>query len=75
MHGFEPRVVVNKHEQILVSGVMSSDKGRRDISMDQTARVGWLIERGIVGMASGICCGAGCTAIEATMRERRWSIS
>eukprot|EP00965_Chrysotila_dentata_P016977 563634-Pleurochrysis_carterae.AAC.1 len=26
-------------------------------------------------MASGIRCGAGCAAVEATMRECRWSIS
>eukprot|EP00965_Chrysotila_dentata_P047955 1590593-Pleurochrysis_carterae.AAC.1 len=53
---------------------MRSDEGPGDVRMDKTASVGRFVERGIVGMSGGIRRGAGRTAVEATMRKRRWSV-
>eukprot|EP00965_Chrysotila_dentata_P030615 1019186-Pleurochrysis_carterae.AAC.2 len=64
-------MIVDEHEQVLITGVLCADEGSGDIRVDQAARMRWFVERRIVGMTSGICRGAGRTAVETTMRKRR----
>eukprot|EP00965_Chrysotila_dentata_P086297 2847497-Pleurochrysis_carterae.AAC.1 len=71
MNGFKTRVVVDKYEQVLITGMMRSDKRPSDVRMDETTSVGRLVKGGVVDMPRSIRRGAGSTTIEAAMSEGR----
>eukprot|EP00965_Chrysotila_dentata_P117981 3900225-Pleurochrysis_carterae.AAC.1 len=71
MNGFKTRMIVEKHEQVLVTGMMRSDKWPSDVCMNKTARIGRLVKGGVVDVSRGVSRGAGSTTIETAVSEGR----
>eukprot|EP00965_Chrysotila_dentata_P042828 1421468-Pleurochrysis_carterae.AAC.1 len=69
MDGLKPRVVVDEHEQILLTGVVCSNERPSDVRVYQTASVGWLVKGGVMGVSCGVSGGAGSATVEAAVSE------
>eukprot|EP00965_Chrysotila_dentata_P096094 3174629-Pleurochrysis_carterae.AAC.1 len=67
--GLKTSVVVDQHEQILVTGVMCSNERPSNVRVYQTSGVGWLVQGRIMGVSCGVSGGARRATVEAAVRE------